>query len=63
MYTYGYRDLAAAKLALEAVDVAAAARACGSCETCAVSCTMGFDVRDRVRDIARIRHVPDEFVV
>lgn len=63
MYTYGYRDLAAAKLALEPLDVAAASLACGSCETCAVSCTMGFDVRDRVRDVAWIRHVPDDFVV
>lgn len=63
MYTYGYRDLAAAKQALEPVDVAAAARACGSCDTCAVSCTMGFDVRERVCDIARIQHVPDDFVV
>jgi predicted aldo/keto reductase-like oxidoreductase len=62
MYTYGYRDLASAKLALEPVDVAAAERACGSCETCAVKCTMGFDVRDRVLDVARIRHVPDDFV-
>jgi predicted aldo/keto reductase-like oxidoreductase len=62
MYTHGYRDLAAAKLALEPIDVASATRACGSCETCAVSCTMGFDVRDRVQDVARIRHVPDDFV-
>jgi predicted aldo/keto reductase-like oxidoreductase len=63
MYTYGYRDLAAAKLALEPVDVDRAARACGSCETCTVRCTMGFDVRERIRDVARIRHVPDDFVV
>jgi len=62
MYTHGYRDLAAAKLALEPVDVASAAHECGSCETCAVSCTMGFDVRDRVQDVARIRHVPDDFI-
>jgi predicted aldo/keto reductase-like oxidoreductase len=62
MYTYGYRDLGAAKLALEPVDVAAAERACGGCENCAVECTMGFDVRDRVLDVARIRHVPDDFV-
>jgi predicted aldo/keto reductase-like oxidoreductase len=63
MYTYGYRDLAAAKSALEPVDVARAAEACGSCETCSVRCTMGFDVRERIRDVARIRHVPDDFVV
>jgi len=62
MYTHGYRDLAAAKLALEPVDVAAAERACGSCDTCAVECTMGFDVRDRIRDVAWVRHVPDDFV-
>jgi predicted aldo/keto reductase-like oxidoreductase len=62
MYTYGYRDLAAAKLALAPVDVAAAAEACGSCHTCSVNCKMGFDVRDRITDVARIRNVPDEFV-
>jgi len=63
MYTYGYRDLAAAKLALDPVDVAGAAHACGTCEVCTVRCTMGFDVRDRIVDVARIRHVPDDFVV
>jgi predicted aldo/keto reductase-like oxidoreductase len=63
MYTYGYRDLAAAKLALEHVDVEGAANACGACESCVVDCKMGFDVRDRISDVARIRHVPDEFVV
>jgi len=62
MYIHGYRDLGAAKLALEPVDIAAAERACGSCERCAVNCTMGFDVRDRVLDVARLRNVPDDFI-
>jgi predicted aldo/keto reductase-like oxidoreductase len=62
MYTYGYRDLSAAKLALAPVDVAAAADACGACDTCSVNCNMGFDIRDRITDVARIANVPDEFV-
>ena len=61
MYTHDYRNLAQAKQALADVDLTRLA--CESCGTCTVTdCTMGFDVRERILDIARIRHVPDDFL-
>ena len=61
MYVYGYRDLAKAKAAMEKVDIAALP--CGDCHACKVSCRMGFDVRRKLTDIARLRDVPEEFIV
>jgi len=62
MYAYGYRDLAKAKHAVRDIDLAQVP--CESCAVCKVTdCRMGFDVRGKVRDIARIRQVPDDFIV
>jgi predicted aldo/keto reductase-like oxidoreductase len=61
MYAYGYRDLGKAKHAVREMDLSRV-----PCETCArcdvTGCPMGFDVRSKVLDIARIRDVPEEFV-
>jgi len=35
---------------------------CGDCDECPVRCAKGFDVRQRVRDIVRLRGVPREFL-
>jgi len=61
MYVYGYRDLAKGKAAMEKVDMAALP--CGDCHACKVNCRMGFDVRRKLTDIARLRDVPEEFIV
>jgi len=61
MYVYGYRDLAKAKAAMEKVDMTSVP--CGDCRVCKVSCKMGFDVRRKLTDIARLSDVPEEFVV
>jgi predicted aldo/keto reductase-like oxidoreductase len=61
MYAYGYRDLKKAKDALRYVDLSGIP--CDSCGHCRVTqCSMGFDVKSKVQDIARIRHVPDDFI-
>jgi hypothetical protein len=60
MYGHAYRNRAAAWDLLDELGVAASA--CGSCAACTVTCPNGLDVRDRVRDIARIRDVPREFL-
>jgi predicted aldo/keto reductase-like oxidoreductase len=59
MYVHGYGNLAAAREALEAGDLDRPA--CAECSPCRVRCRMGFDVRSRILDVARIRHVPEEF--
>jgi predicted aldo/keto reductase-like oxidoreductase len=61
MYAYGYKNPAKARETLQFLDLSNLA--CNRCPTCRVKCTMGFDVRDKVIDIARIKHVPKEFLV
>jgi predicted aldo/keto reductase-like oxidoreductase len=60
MYAYGYRDLGRARGALD--QAAFASLPCADCGTCPVRCAMGFDVKERAEDIARLRAVPEEFL-
>ena len=60
MYAYGYRDLTHAKETFGYTNIPA--DPCGSCERCSVNCTMGFDIRSRIQDIARVNNVPDDFI-
>ena len=60
MYAYGYRDLS---LARETMDsLALCGDACESCDGCHVTCTQGFNVAQKIRDIDRLRHVPSDFL-
>ncbi len=61
MYAYGYRNLSQAADTLRTVDLPD--QPCGSCGACSVKCAVGFDVKDKVTDIARLRRVPEEFLV
>lgn len=61
MYAYGYQKPAKAREVLEIKnreDIT-----CRSCSTCKVSCTMGFDVPGKIKDITRILDVPHDFLV
>ena len=60
MYVYGYRDLAAAVRNLESITDNFIA--CTGCTTCKVKCANGFNIRERVLDIIRLRDFPPEFV-
>jgi predicted aldo/keto reductase-like oxidoreductase len=59
MYAYGYRNLQAAHELIGTLDVAE--NPCGSCASCSAVCAKGFDIADRVKDIARLRAVPGDF--
>jgi predicted aldo/keto reductase-like oxidoreductase len=59
MYVYGYRDLAAAVRNLESIKDKAIA--CADCTSCKVKCTSGFNIKERVLDIIRLRDFPPEF--
>ena len=61
MYAYGYGNPSLARKTLETVNMADIP--CNSCSTCQVTCSMGFDVRKKIMDIARIKAVPEEFLV
>ncbi len=60
MYVYGYRDLAAAVSNLETVRDKTIA--CAGCSSCKVKCPSGFDIKERVLDIIRLRDFPPEFL-
>jgi predicted aldo/keto reductase-like oxidoreductase len=60
MYAYGYRQPLFAKETIE--NVVLTSVPCSKCPACNVSCTMGFDVREKVTDITRLKNVPDEFL-
>jgi hypothetical protein len=61
MYLYGYRNLGAAQDLVSSLRLPA--QVCGECDTCPVQCISGFPVSSRIRDVARIREVPPEFLV
>ncbi len=61
MYAYGYRNLAVAKETFESAGTPELP--CSECDDCRVKCTMGFDIKTRLNAIARIRQVPDDFIV
>jgi len=60
MYAYGYRNLGAAKATL--AEAGLAGSPCDDCATCRVTCRQGFDVRAKITDVARLRHVHDDFL-
>ena len=60
MYAYGYRQVGLARGTVDTVDLSR--RPCEKCDTCSVTCASGFDIRDRILDIARLKDVPEEFL-
>jgi uncharacterized protein len=60
MYAYGYRNVAHARYTLDTVDVSG--KPCDTCGVCKVTCGSGFDVKDRIQDIIRLKDVPLEFL-
>jgi predicted aldo/keto reductase-like oxidoreductase len=60
MYTYGYRNLALAQDLLLSLKLPS--RACEDCSQCSVKCSVGFNVPAKIRDVARLKDVPTEFI-
>jgi predicted aldo/keto reductase-like oxidoreductase len=61
MYTYGYRNPAMAQELV--VSLGLPRHVCEDCGTCPVKCSIGFDVSNKIRDVVRLRDVPQEFIV
>ena len=59
MYTYGYKSPAKAKETFEHLDFSKIV--CEDCTECFVKCSSGFNIREKVLDIARIKSIPEEF--
>ncbi|MCU0459928.1 MAG: aldo/keto reductase [Bacteroidales bacterium] len=60
MYAYGYRNAAMASELLS--ETAVKADPCASCKTCSASCVRGFDLKDKISDIARLVNVPYDLI-
>ena len=61
MYAYAYRNLHHARATLNTAELPVLP--CRDCDACKVRCKKGFDIKDRVLDIARLRAVPEDFLV
>jgi predicted aldo/keto reductase-like oxidoreductase len=60
MYVYDYRNLAMAQDLVLSLGLPSGV--CGECTLCPVKCSSGFPVREKIRDIVRIREIPTEFI-
>jgi hypothetical protein len=60
MYLYGYRNLVAAQDLLFSLTLPSSP--CGECAVCPVQCLNHWNVRERIRDVVRLREVPSEFI-
>jgi uncharacterized protein len=60
MYAYGYRDLEHAQHTL--FESGLAGNPCDMCDVCKVKCTAGFDIKNKIQDIARLQLVPEDFL-
>jgi hypothetical protein len=59
MYAYGYRNLALAHEVVTSLELPS--DPCASCAACGTACVKGFDLKERISDIARLRNVPPDF--
>lgn len=60
MYTYGYRELEKAQDLL--VSLGLENDPCINCDDCTVQCRNDFNVAEKIRDIARLKDVPSDFI-
>jgi uncharacterized protein len=60
MYAYGYRNLEHAQHTLLAAGISD--NPCSGCDVCNVKCRSGFDIKNRIEDISRMKDVPAEFL-
>jgi predicted aldo/keto reductase-like oxidoreductase len=61
MYAYGYRDLEYAQYTLKQTGVPS--DPCSNCDACRVKCTAGFDIKNKMQDIARLNDVPHDLIL
>jgi predicted aldo/keto reductase-like oxidoreductase len=60
MYAYGYKNLELAHKTISSTGLHSFP--CSACSHCNVECPMGFDVRSKILDIARLKDIPEDFI-
>ena len=61
MYAYGYKNQTQAWHTIANVEISG--RPYEKYEVCRISCTAGFDIKNKILDISRLKDVPPEFVI
>jgi predicted aldo/keto reductase-like oxidoreductase len=61
MYAYGHRNLLHAWQALSGAGLPD--NPCSGCQSCRIECRLGFDIRSKIIDIARIKDIPPDFLI
>jgi predicted aldo/keto reductase-like oxidoreductase len=61
MYAYGYKNIAQAWHTLAGVDISG--RPCEKCTVCNINCIAGFDIRNKILDISRLKDVPEDLIM
>ncbi len=59
MYTYGYHRYEKAQYTLNSTGIQS--DPCADCGICTATCSKGFNLAERVRDVWRLKEVPSEF--
>ncbi len=60
MYTYGYRNLEKAQHLVDSMDLQS--NVCDDCITCSVECATGIQVAKRIKDVIRVKDIPNDFI-
>jgi len=60
MYAYGYGSLPMASELLS--QTAVKTDPCTGCDVCTAECVKGFDLRNKITDIARLKNVPYDLI-
>ncbi len=61
MYAYGYRQPALAQSLIASLDLPS--QVCDDCSSCSVECLNEWNVKEKIRDITRLKEVPSGFLV
>jgi predicted aldo/keto reductase-like oxidoreductase len=60
MYAYGYKNMEQAWHTLN--EAALNGNPCSDCDECSIKCKAGFNIKEKISDIQRLRNVPLDFV-
>lgn len=60
MYAYGYKNMQQAHHTL--LEAGLFSNLCEKCDVCQVNCTAGFNIRERIQDISRLKDIPLDFL-
>ncbi|NQS97337.1 MAG: aldo/keto reductase [candidate division Zixibacteria bacterium] len=61
MYAYGYRNLEEAQILIGTLNLPN--DVCRECSECSVKCASGFNIPRKIRNVIRIKDIPEDFII